>query len=154
MRGKAVTCAVAWLLFGWAVCSGTEAASVLGLSGKQFFRRCVEPPPDAGREAVALCASYVVGVADALQTSQRACIGPDVKGRRLLTVSLWWIREHAAYADRPAGVMIGNAIASIYPCGRATQARAGGINERQVAELERTVRFLSAAKALLVLFGL
>ncbi|MBV8979155.1 MAG: hypothetical protein JOZ13_17425 [Alphaproteobacteria bacterium] len=154
MRRSLIASIGAIVLAAIAIQSSAVAAPALKLTGAQFLNRCTSPAENAGRETVAMCTIYVVGIADGLQSAQRACIDQRVGHRRLLVVSLWWIREHLAYANRPASVMIGNGLASAYPCGGLAQARSGAVDERKLRAFEQGVRFLEAAKTLMVLLGL
>jgi hypothetical protein len=137
------------------VATSAEAVPVLPMTGAQFFKRCTNPPPDQGTQVVALCEIYVAGIADGLQTSGRACIGPGVMRTQLFPYTLAWIQNHMLYGNNSAYLMIAHGLEYQFPCGMAgLQQRRAPTTAQQVQQFERIVEFMKTAKTLLALLGI
>jgi hypothetical protein len=151
-KGDFMTTFIAACIVFLAAAIPAEAASNLNATGAQFLSNCTNPPPDRGKEVVALCESYVAGLADGLENTGRACIASRATERGVFLASLTWIQNHRMYGGRPAGVMIGNGIANYFPCRRV--AMPATPQPDKIQQWTNIVELMAKAKPLLVWMGL
>jgi hypothetical protein len=128
-------------------------APVMKVMGAQFYSECTNPSPGYEAMVVAVCEAYVAGIADGLQADRKMCVGPRATAQRLLPVALVWIRNHSVNGGYPASLQIATGLRAEFPCSAAPQARKPSLND-QMEQFENIVKFMTATKTALALFGM
>jgi hypothetical protein len=118
---------------------------------------CTNPPPDRGEAVEAACELYVSGIADALQLDHRICLGDDMRVSQVYPIALNWLRFRLpnpnVNGNFPASLMIRNGLLFSFPCVAGRPQARPLTSEEKMAAFEKTVTFMQAVKALLLLFA-
>lgn len=126
---------------------------VMKVMGAQFYSRCTNPPRGQETTVIALCESYVAGIADGLQSEGKMCVGPRMTADRLFPVTLAWLHARAANGGFPASVQIATGLRVEFPCRQESRTPKPDLDATS-AKIESIVRFAEAVKGAMALFGM